>query len=342
MLIKGRAKWAFDWYKQRAKELDEEMRNNDGKLSMHEAWRRQYYEYPYLLLESNETIMERFVDVFTNSLDISEEGKITPTPMMENDSRLARYFTELIEETNWRGILHKGSIEPASIQLKEYFKNGTPQGVEMFKNYSLPKEQCLFKFSKYKFVTEMLEIGRFRISPASFYSKGSHIKAIKDLETERNFRFKAIREVIDGSTSIEVEGNKFDIVNGVVPINVVMEDYYLFSTCNKLSRRMPTDFESDAVLIIRDKKEFLRRFKFELEMSYPDWVFIEKDVYYYDTYNDHPKDNNQEFYKHISYAYQKEHRSIIRPRYTGGKHEALRPFFIEIGPLNDIAEALYI
>lgn len=342
MTIEGQAKHAFSWYKQRAAELDNEMRRNDGKLPKHELWRRQYYEYPYLLLESNGTILERFADIFTNSLDLSAEGKITPTPMLENDARLARYFTEVIEETNWRGILNKDSMQPAFVQLNEYFKNGTPLGIEMFKELPLKQEQCLYKFSKKDFVREMLKTGRFRISPASYYSKGSHIKAVKDFETERNYRLKAIQEVIQGISSIEVEGNTLEIINGVVPLGIVMEDYFLFSTCNELSRRMPTDFEANAVLIIKDKREFLSRLESELLMSYPGWEVLERDVYYYDTYNDHPKDKNQEFYKHISYAYQREHRCILRPKRTGIQKDELKPFFVELGSIEDIAEAMYI
>lgn len=340
--IEGRAKSAFDWYRLRASELDNEMLENSGKLPKHELWRRQYYEYPYLLLESNEAILERFADIFTNCLDISVEGKITPTPMLENDARLAQYFTEVIEETNWRGILNKGSMQPAFVQLNEYFKDGIPLGVEMFKELPLKQEQYLYKFSKAGFVREMLERGKFRISPASYYSKGSHIKAVKDLETERNYRLKAINEVMQGILSIEVEGNTLEIVNGVVPLCVVMEDYFLFSTCNELSRRMPTDFEADAVLIIKDKREFLGRLENELLISYPGWEVLERDVYYYDTYNDHPRDQNQEFYKHISYAYQREHRCILRPKRTGTHKDELKPFFVELGSIEDIAEALYI
>lgn len=342
MTIEGQAKHAFNWYKQRAVELDNEMHRNDGKLPLHELWRRQYYEYPYLLLESNEIILERFADIFTNCLDISVEGKITPTPMLDNDARLARYFTEVIEETNWRGILNKGSMQPAFVQLNEYFKNEIPLGVEMFKELPVKQEQYLYKFSKRDFVREMLKTGRFRISPASYYSKGSHIKAIKDFETERNYRLKAIQEVMQGISSIEVQGNTLEIINGVVPLDVVMEDYFLFSTCNELSRRMPTDFESNAVLIIKDKHEFLSRLESELIMSYPGWEVLERDVYYYDTYNDHPNDRNQEFYKHISYAYQREHRCILRPKRTGIQKDKLKPFFVELGSIEDIAEAIYI
>jgi len=340
MPLEGKVKSTFDWFSKRARELETQFARN-GSLPRHEVWRGEYYSSPYMLLETDETILRRFVDIFTNSFDLSIDGKITPTPMMERDARFSKFFTEIIEETNWRGILHKGSMQPAFEQINAYFKDGEPLGVRMFK--TLPKEQKnhLFKFSNKEFVEDMYEYGRFRISPASYYSKGSHLRAVKDLETKRHYRLKAINEVVSGLRSIEIEGLRVEITNGVVPIDFLVHDYYLFSTCNELSRRMPTDFEADAVLIIKDRKEFNHRIETELSISFPNWEFLENDVYYYDSYNDQPKDQNQEFYKHISYAYQKEHRSIIRQKFSPHTKERLEPFFIEIGALNDICEVIY-
>ena len=186
----------------------------------------------------------------------------------------------------------------------------------------------------------MYKYGRFRISPASYYAKGSHIRAVKDLETARNYRLKAINDILKGNSSFDFQGQKIEIKNGVVPIEFSMNDYYLFCTCKEINRRMPTDFEADSVLIIKNKKEFIERLKDEMLISYPDWEFLERDVYYYDPYNDLPTDPNQEFYKHLAYAYQKEHRCILRPKRPTS--ETLKAFFVEIGSLEDIAEVVTV
>lgn len=340
MLLEGRAKQTFDWFRKRSFELETEFKEKGG-LPNHEVWRAQYYRNPYLLLETDQTILDRFADIFTNTIDISTDGKITPTPMMEQGMRLSRFFTEIIEETNWRAILHKDSMQPAFRQIHAYYENGEPAGVKMFNTLPLKQDNYLYKFSKREFVREMYDFGRFRICPASFYSKGSHIHAVKDFETIRQYRLKAIKEVSEGLRSIEYDGHQIDIVNGVVPVQCVLDDYYLFSTCNELSRRMPTDFEADAVLIIKNKKDFISRLKDELQISFPNWEFVEKNVYYYDSYNDIPKDPNQEFFKHIAYAYQKEHRSIIRPKLAKNESYELQPIYIEMGSLHDICEVIY-
>ena len=58
------------------------------------------------------------------------------------------------------------------------------------------------------YVQEMLQFGRFRIAPASEYAKASHIKAVKDLETARDFKLKAIKDVMEGKESFVVWGSQ--------------------------------------------------------------------------------------------------------------------------------------
>lgn len=334
--LNDRQKGTFDRWQQRVIELESKRLQNQGSLAKHEWWRLAYYKQPYLLLEDDKVIVERFSDLFTNSLDINHEGKIGISPMMEDDARFARLFTEIIEEARNRGILHSSLTEEVKDQIQAYFEHGTPLGVEMFKGLEKTEDSWLLKFSQKEFINDMYKYGRFRISPASYYAKGSHIRAVKDLETARNYRLKAINDLLKGKSSFEFQGRKVEIKNGVVPIELSMDDYYLFCSCKEINRRMPTDFEADSVLIIKNKKEFIERLKNEMLISYPDWDFLERDVYYYDPYNDLPIDQNQEFYKHLSYAYQKEHRCILRPRRPTS--ETLEAFFLEIGSLEDIAE----
>ena len=200
MLLSGRVKGPYEWFKQREAELQVQSDDNGGKLELHNLWRLAYYKSPYLLLETDNAIKERFFDVFSNSIDINSNGKIVLSPMKMHNGRLGRLLTELIEETNWRGILTKDSNYDATEQIRSYFKDGTPLGAKMFQGKSKLKEQWLLKFSRKNYVDEMFKFGRFRISPASYYAKGSHIRAVKDLETARDYKLKAITEVLEGKS----------------------------------------------------------------------------------------------------------------------------------------------
>lgn len=336
MVLSDKAATTYDWFKKREKELHHEANQNDGKLALHDLWRLSYYKQPYLLLQSDEVILERFRDVFMNGLDLNHKGQIMPTPMLANDNRLGRLFTEIIEETNWRGILTKDSMSEGLEQLNAYFSNGTPSGVKMFEGRAEVEGDWLVKFSKKQYIKDAFHHGRLRISPASEYAKGSHLRAVKDLETARPYKLRAFTEAMRGETSVKFQGHTLPIEKGTVDLEFMMDDYFLFCTCTDISRRMPTDFEADAALIIKDKKAFIDRLRKAFTQQYPDWEFLEGNVYYYDPFNDIPKDMNQEFWKHISFSYQKEHRCVLRRR---RKEEIeLKAFFVELGSLEDISE----
>ena len=337
--VLGRAYEPYQYFQMRRRELAKQAATNMGKLPYHQWFRHDYYCNPYPILETDEAVSERFTDIFVNTVTLTKAGQLALTPMMENDARFARRFTEATEETNWRGALTRDAIAAARAPLVAYFKDGEPLGCRMFGERDYLPGKCLVKYSKQLFVSDMLQHGRFRISPASEYSKGSHIKAVKDFETARPYKVKALSDVLKGRNAIDYRGIRMEIENGVLPIELMMDNYFLFSTCTELDRRMPTDFEADAALIIKDKKTFLHRFRAALLEKQPGCRFLEGDVYYYDPYNDVPKDRNQELWKHFSYAYQREHRCILRTRNLGA--EPLEPFFVELGPLDDIAEAVY-
>lgn len=335
----GQAYGPYQYFKQRQQELADEAKRKGG-LPQDQMWRLQYYSYPYLILETDEKIVERFSDLLTNIIDISKECKVVLTPGTQNGGRLMRFFTEIIEETNWRGVLTHGTAKAATSPVGEYFKNGKPVGCRMFGDMEHIPGEWIVKYSQARYVKDMLEYGRFRISPASTYSNGSFIKAIKDLETARPYKLKALSDLLKGGETVAAQGMQMEIQNGFIPIEFMIDDYYLFSTCKEIDRRMPTDFQADAALIVKNKKEFVNRLKRALLQVFPTWEFLEGEVHYYDPYNDIPRTKNQELWKHFSYSYQKEHRCVLRSKFQN--YSKLTPFFVELGPLEDIAEAIYV
>lgn len=339
-LVLGRAYRPYLHFKSRLLELMNQAQNNGGKLPNHQWFRVNYYKNPYLILETDQNIEDRFRDIYINTIDLSPEGKIVPDPMMANNHRLAQLFTEVIEETNWRGNLTNDVVRSANAVVSGYFTERPPLGCRMFGDRTSLPGECLVKYSKAEYVRDMLKYGRFRISPASEYSKGSHIKAIRDYETRRSYYLPALNELIAKGDDFELIGVKGKIVNGFIPVDFVVDDYFLFSTCREIDRRMPTDFNSDAALIVKDRSQFLKRVKKAMLAYLPSWLFMAGEVYYYDPYNDIPKADDQEFRKHIAYSYQKEHRCVLRRHSIN--YAKLEPFFIEIGSLDDIAEAVYV
>lgn len=337
-MLSNRQKAAYDWFKRRYAELGSEAALNGGKLARHNWWRYQYYSSPYLVLERPEAITQRFSDVLLNTVDLSADGRLVPHPLLTDDGRFAQMFTEVIEETNWRGVLTPDLVARSNAPIGAYFESGEPLGVRLFGDRQTLGGCGLVKYSQREFVTQMYRHGRFRISPASFYARGSLLKAAKDFETTRQFYLRALNEALRGEEIVEVKGLKLRIANGVLPLQMEVVDYYLLSTCRDIDRRLPTDFEADAALVITDRGRFVDRLKAAMQRKFPTWDFLTREVYYYDPYTDIPRDRDQEFWKHFSFAYQKEHRCVLRRKYAHHDGSTLDPFFVELGSLDDIAE----
>jgi hypothetical protein len=253
--------------------------------------------------------------------------------------RFTELFTHLHLEMEQRRIFYDRALQgEATSPIAAYFADGEPIGVKLFRNREVAPKQCLVKFTRKGFAEDMFKFGRIRISPASYYADGSLIKAVKDLETERIYRILALKEAMSGQTHVVVRGVSLPITNGYIKLHFEVDNYYLYSTCTELDRRMPTDFKADAAVIIKDRARFTALLRKFLAMAKPTWMFAEGPVVYYDPYLDVPRSREQEFYKHLAYSYQKEYRCILRRGVDSHVDEPLQPFFVEIGSLEGFAE----
>jgi hypothetical protein len=132
-----------------------------------------------------------------------------------------------------------------------------------------------------------------------------------------------------------LELNDDDIV-----LPLVFDDYYVFSLCESIHYRMPTDFDADAAIIIRDPIRFKQRLISAFLARYPDWVPMEGRVTYYDPYRDYAKFRVPEMAKHFGYAYQKEVRIAFRSRKK--VFTPLEPLFLSVGPMTEFADLVSV
>jgi hypothetical protein len=124
----GRAYGPYMFFKERLKEIDLKTGGSSAKLSTEDHWRREYYKYPHLILETNENISQRFYDIFLNTIDITKEGRIKPRFITRNSANLTQALIEIIEECNWRGNITKQSLANISGPLEKDFEDGLPVG----------------------------------------------------------------------------------------------------------------------------------------------------------------------------------------------------------------------
>ena len=326
----------FNYYKQRLSEYEATSKANDNKLPRSDVWRTMYLRDPYLIRASEDELYDRFCDVYSNTVEIDGLGRISPRPIMFNDNMLLRKFTHLLEETGSRGGIRTDLAEAGNRTLGKYFSSGPPVGIELFEGISTPEKPYFVKFSQREYIEKMFKFGEIRVSPASAYESGSLLFAMQDFETIRSYTIPTYDNLLKGFSSASIDGVNYDITNGDIQLSTEVPDYYLYSLCREIDRRMPTDFDSEAALIIKDRSQFQKKFFDALRSSLPPCEFLNGEVKYYDPYLDFKRYRAPEMTKHLRFHYQKEFRLVAKPKTQSANK--LEPFFINIGSMEDFAD----
>lgn len=320
----------------RREEFERRAEASGGSLPRSDWWRHEYVANPYLLGCPDDRLAMRFHDIFTNQTELSHEALIGLLPV-DDDNQFMRKFTHLLEEYALRGGLPNLNEIPKD--TVDYFADGGPIATQIFADYVEPPRPFLVKYGSRQFLEATLRGGDVRICPASYYGQNDHNAAIQDDEVSRVFCIPTWRERLDGKTYTEIQEKRIEYNDDDIVLPVVFEDYYLYSLCNHIYYRMPTDFGADAALIIHDPVRFTQRLISTFLAAYPDWDPLQGPVTYYDPYLDYTKFRVPEMAKPFSYSYQREVRIAFKPR-CRPKTE-LKPVFLNIGPMEDYAELLW-
>jgi hypothetical protein len=307
------------------------------RLKRHEVWRHTYLSFPYLIGAPDERVAKRFCDVFMNTAELDSTAKIGMHDLGKDDS-WSQKFTHMLEEYSSRGGTPVNVIAAARAPFVRYFEHGDPIAVKMFEGYRAPTAPFLVKYGRLEFLEPMLREGRIRICPASFYNDSRFLASVPDNETNRVFYIPTFRERLAGKTSIQFQGYDIRFGDDDIELPVVCPDYFLFSLCDHIYYRLPTDFDADAALIIRDPALFTQQVISHFLARSPDWEPLHGPVSYYDPYRDYAKMKVPEMCKHFGYAYQREVRIAFRS--TRRLPAPLAPVFLKIGPMTDFAELL--
>lgn len=306
--------------RERAKRLEQRRteylaRADAGALVRHETWRLEYLIRPYLLGAPDDRVAERFRHVFVNTTELDAGGRLTPVPLQRTDEYM-QVFTHLLEEYANRpgGGIPDGVVASSRAPLLRYFEKGTPAGVRMFESYAAPPTPIIVKYGKRQFLEPMLATGDLRLANAGLYNDASHSDAVRDDETSRTFFIPTWRERLEGRTGMDFQGHRIEFEDDDIVMPLVFGDYYLFSLCEQVHHRMPTDFDADAAIVIRDPARFKQRLISTFLARLPDWEPLEGPVTYYDPYRDYSKFTVPEMAKHFGYGYQREVRVAFRPR----------------------------
>lgn len=137
---------------------------------------------------------------------------------------------------------------------------------------------------------------------------------------------------------MDYQGHRIAFGDDDIVLPVVAPDYFLLSLCDSVYYRMPTDFDADSALIIKDPGRFAQRVISSFLVRFADWKPLYGPVTYYDPYRDYTKLSVHEMSKPFGYAYQREVRIVMQA--TRRPRQTLEPEFLDIGPMDDYAELL--
>jgi hypothetical protein len=216
------------------------------RLARHEVWRHDYLSYPYLIGVPDDRVGKRFRDIFMNVTELGPDAKIGVHDFQKDDT-LTQKFMHMLEEYGSRsGGPPIDVVAAARAPVVRYFENGDPVAVKLFAGYQPPPAPFLVKYGRKEFLEPTLHEGRIRICPAAYYNDAAHIHSVQDDETRRTFFIPTFRERLEGKDFIEFQGHKLVFDDDDIVIPVICRDYFLFSLCDQIYYRLPTDFNADA------------------------------------------------------------------------------------------------
>jgi len=196
---------------------------------------------------------------------------------------------------------------------------------------------CFTKFGKRAHIAAAFEKGALRVAPASSYDDPSLNPAQTDKELEHNtvtpnarLMFKIYGQDKDGN-ALELPTDPQELFR-----YLIVPDFYVWCCGLGYDARLFHEFEAEAAVVITDKNAFRTRLTEAVAKVLPQGELKEGPLRYYDPYMVQREQLMPIFSKHFRYLYQNEYRFA----WTIPSNETLEPFFVDLGPLNDIAQFL--
>lgn len=312
--------------------------------SLYMRWYEEYRERRYLREQSDEAVAQRARDLISNIMTLEPNGKIGCVQgNMQSGNFLWRLFSHLLEESRLRTGSYHGLFIKCGMKETLTPKPTAPDSPASKAILNLfsekPNNRYLFKFGERRWMQELVEEGKLRVSPASFYNDDSLGPAIADDELSYDLAGDVLDEDI-----LSLDPFKTRLIDCFGPVTprpqkVAMQtNYYAWCASFGISLRLFDDFNADSLVVIRDAGEFSRRLIHALRPHLGGWRFTPCAVHYFDPF--HPSKLTKSVFacKHFKYLYQEEFRYVFLPT---APVRSLPPIYLNLGPLQDIAELMH-
>ncbi len=294
-------------------------------------WFDEYKLNRYLRNTPDVYLEQRRSYLAANLWSTDKDGAVTAPRNAEHRQGILRLYTHTLFEQGWR--------TPADIDFDE-----ASVRADASSSYVPPKlnqkisfgADCFAKFGKEEHLTATLERGTIRIAPAGAYADTSLNAAQKDDELEHAVQTPNEHLVMKLNVR-DADGREREVVPEFRELfrYMMVPNFYVWCCGHGYDARLFHEFEANAALIIHNKSEFISRLERAVQAIHPADQFYHGPIGYYDPYTTERGQLTWGYSKHVRYLYQNEYRFTWQT-----SDPDLSPFFVELGPLQDIASIL--
>jgi hypothetical protein len=306
----------------------------ENPLQASESQRTQYLSERYLEHSSLEELDQRLKDIRRNMLTFSGAG-IPSYDVSSSVRGLAERATHVELELELRLVTSTAiALASPGIFSPEYPK--VKKAIRAWGDRSLPTSPYFVKYGKRADLKKLRDEGEIRLRPASDYSNPSLNLAIRDEELET-----VVGLPVGTRLKMQCDNGEYQelpIAGRIFSRKKSETDFYIYCTAAKYDHRLFDDFDSDACLLVREPKGFVRKIVEACKQSHSDWLFAEKMVCYYDPLRLNRVDDIS-LSKHFRFWCQREYRIVLKPKDLVKK---LEPIKLSLGKVSDLCELIVL
>ena len=323
-------------------------------------WEKEYAEHPYMRALPMKKLNERFHDLMTNMLRISDGGKVGIVNA-SNGVEWVRYLQHLFAEAKARELPYPlfldtryapdWSRDGFAPSVKSRHSAGAFEAVKAWAESGGKQRFSVVKYGEREFMERFLRDGEILVRPSAGLDDLAFNRAVRDDENTVNVFGARTGEgsAVPASELPNWWGNRYSMNEFSSSTD---RDYMLYCMSSTLSPTLFSQFGKtyNACVLIHDMDEFIKRMDQGTRKRFPPTEFIHGHCW--TTYIDPlgaipplpepPKERSAipiPFLKHFRHAYQKEYRFAWVP--SESRH-GLEKVCVPIGSLKDIAEIITI
>jgi hypothetical protein len=302
-----------------------------NSMDLQSIWTAEYERSLYLREVHPTALVERYDNLIQNLWSTDHEGKVQKTRGPNREMILRLLFHIILEQTK-RGTRPADCLFDERAMINEATAAYVPR---LLKSPVVGGPDGFAKFGKRDHIRASFERGVFRIAPASSYDDPSLNGAQVDKELE-HFTVTPNERLLFKLHGTGANDNEVEIDARPIELFRYMNvpDFYVWCCGCGCDLRMLHDFQADALLLVKDVAAFTKRMLEAVEKAQSGSIAIHGPVTYYDPYTVQKSQLRSIFSKNLKYLYQNEYRFA----WNMPAGIALAPFFVELGPLDDIAQ----